>query len=283
MRRVAVMATAGCLATVAAGCGLIGSGANGQVSYQGYGGTAIVSTDGRTLTVGPYGLSCGATVTVVAHESSSRVALFVQYLTPDNPPACPPHAGTSALRLEQSIRLRVPLGRRRLVDGATGRATAWMSARLVLRPTALPPGYRLRELRPWLNLTQSSRPSCVQFYQAQNDGNELEIVQSAGSMQILGAGSGTWTQIRVRGYPGHARRNLITWRENGLTDYVLTGDQSSAGAPALSTRQLIAIADSAPAPSTAQAWPSLCTTTPARWVAISQATKPITARVSNGP
>ena len=246
MRRAAVMAITGCLAAVVAGCGVIG-GASSQASYQGYGGTAIVSTDGRTLIVGPYGLSCGATVTVVAHESSRRVALFVQYLTPDNPPACPPHAGTSALRPEQSIRLRAPLGRRRLVDGATGRATAWISARLVLRPTALPPGYRLRELRPWLNLTQSSRPSCVQFYQAQNDPNIVEIVQSAGNVQNLGAGSGGWTRIRVRGYPGHASRDLITWRENGLTDYVLAGEQSPAGAQVLSTRQLIAIADSAPA------------------------------------
>jgi hypothetical protein len=245
MRRAAVMATTGCLATVAAGCGLIGSGANGQVSYQGFGGTAIVSTDGRTLTVGPYGLSCGATVTVVARESSRRVALFVQYLTPDNPPACPPHSGTAALRSEETIRLRAPLGRRKLVDGATGRATAWISARLVLRPTVLPPGYRLRQLRPWINLTQSSRPSCAQFYQAQNDPNIVEIVQSGGSLALPGPGQGGWTPIQVRGHRGRASRNLIIWREHGLIDYIANYGPSNR--QLLTARQLIAIADSAPA------------------------------------
>jgi hypothetical protein len=253
MRRAAVTATMGCLATVAAGCGLIGSGANGQVSYHGYGGTAIVSTDGRTLTVGPYGLSCGATVTVVARESSRRVALFVQYRTPDNPPPCPPGSGTEALRSEQTVRLRAPLGRRKLVDGATGSPTAWISARLVLRPTALPPGYRLRELRPWITLTQSSRPSCLQYYQAQNDPNVLEIVQSGGSLQLPGPGPGGWTPIQVRGHRGRASRNLIIWRENGLIDYIAI--YGPGNRQLLTASQLIAIADSAPALH-AKAWPS---------------------------
>lgn len=197
------------------------------------------------LIVGPYGLSCPATVTVVAQESTRRVALFVQYLTPDNPPPCPPDSRTSALKSEQSIRLRAPLGRRRLVDGATGSPTAWISARLVLRPTALPPGYRLRELRPRINLTQSSRPSCAQFYQAQNDPNIVEIGQSGGSLQLPGPGRGGWTPIQVRGHRGRASRNLIIWRENGLIDYITNYGPSNR--QLLTARQLVAIADSAPA------------------------------------
>jgi hypothetical protein len=41
---------------------------------------------------------------------------------------------------------------------------------------------------------------------------------------------------------------VITWREDGLTDYILMiGDQSPQNMPQLlTTRQLIAIADSAP-------------------------------------
>jgi hypothetical protein len=244
MRLVAAMAIAGGLAAVCAGWPV--PGGSGSVSRQGYSGGAIVSADGRTLTVGPYGLSCPATVTVVARESTGRVALFVQYLTPDNPPACPPGSGTAALRSEQTVRLRAPLGRRRLVDGATGSPTPWISARFVLRPTALPPGYRLLELRPWLNLTGTSRPACAQSYQAPDDPDVLEIIQTAGSGPILG-GAGGWTKIRVRGHPGQASRNLITWRENGLMDYVLIGEQDPAGPQVLSTRQLVAIADSAPA------------------------------------
>jgi hypothetical protein len=37
------------------------------------------------------------------------------------------------------------------------------------------------------------------------------------------------TLIRVRGHPGHAS-NLITWREDGLTDYILIGEQNPRGA-----------------------------------------------------
>jgi hypothetical protein len=49
------------------------------VTYQGYAGTAIISADGRTLVVGPYGLDCGSRVTVVALEGVAKVALFLQY------------------------------------------------------------------------------------------------------------------------------------------------------------------------------------------------------------
>lgn len=243
MRRAAVMTSMGFLAAVA-GC----SGAGSQVSYQGYGGTAIVSTDGRTVTVGQFGTSCPAKVMAVARESATRVALVLQLLTPDNPPPCLPSA--APIVPSQAIRLHAPLGSRKLVDGATGRATAWISARLVLRPAALPAGYRLTELIPAADISRAQSPGprgCKQFYRSQRDANELEIVQSAGSVQIPGAGSGGWTRIRVRGYAGRASRNLITWRENGLTDYVLIGEQSPGGAQVLSTRQLIAIADSAPA------------------------------------
>ena len=130
---------------------MIGSGPGGQVvSNQGYGGTAIVSTDGRTVTVGQFGTSCPTKVTAVARETATRVALFLQFLTPDNPPPCPQAAASRVP--SQQIRLRALLGSRKLVDGATGKATAWISARLVLRPTVLPAGYRLTDLIPAVDL-----------------------------------------------------------------------------------------------------------------------------------
>jgi hypothetical protein len=247
MRRVLVVAITGCLAAVSAGCGVIGSGAGGQVvSFQGYGGTAIVSADGRTVTIGPYLPDCPAKVTVVARESATQVALFLQHLTPAHPPPC--QQAMPAL-VDSQVRLHAPLGSRKLVDGATGKPTAWISARLVLRPTVLPAGFRPFELIPAINHSRPQSPGpagCVQFYSWHGDPNYLEIVQSAGSLQVPGPAKGGLTPIRVRGHHGRAARNLITWRENGLTDYILVGP-GPPGPQALSTQQLIAIADSAPA------------------------------------
>ena len=98
MRRVAAVAIVGGMTAVCAGSV---TGGGGSVSRQGYSGSAVVSADGRRLTVGPYGLSCSATVTVVAQESTRRVALFVQYLTPDNPPPCPRMPGRRHSRLSR--------------------------------------------------------------------------------------------------------------------------------------------------------------------------------------
>jgi hypothetical protein len=184
---------------------------------------------------------------VVARESATHVALFLQYRTPVNPRQCPPGSGTMALRPEQDVLLHAPLGPRKLIDGSTGRATARISARLALKPTVLPHGYRLTELMPSLNLTRSqiSSPTIVQFYHANRAPNVMEIVQTAGTPPRLGPSAASWTPIRVRGHRGRAAPNVITWREAGLTDYILLAVQRPTGLRVLTTRQLIAIADSA--------------------------------------
>ena len=69
------------------------------------------------------------------------------------------------------------------------------------------------------------------------------IEQSAGRLQVLGPGPAGWTAIRVRGLPGRATRNLITWRENGLTDLIMVA--SPQWPQVLTTTQLVAMADSA--------------------------------------
>jgi hypothetical protein len=253
MRQLRIVTIAGCLAAVAGGCAVIGCAGGQVVSYQGYGGTAIVSTDGRTITVGEFGASsCGATVKAVARESATRVALFLRFSTPRKTPTFCMHVGVAAgVITSQKIRLRAPLGSRKLVDGRTGRATAWISARLVLRPTRLPPGYRLAKLIPAADHAPAQSPGppgCTQIYQSPKKDSWLEIIQTAGKLPRSETPPGGGHPIRVRGHPGHASRNVITWREDGLTDYIrMIGAQIPQDLPQLlTTQQLIAIAESAP-------------------------------------
>ena len=91
---------------------------------------------------------------------------------------------------------------------------------------------------------------CTQYYQPPNKANVLEIIQTAGKLSRSETPPGGGHPIRVRGHTGHASRNVITWREDGLTDYILMiGDQSPQDLPQLlTTQQLIAIAESAPDP-----------------------------------
>lgn len=144
MRRGALIVAAGCLVAVSSGCA-----GQQQVSLQGYSGTAIVSAGGRMLIVGPYGLAWGATVTAVARESRARVALFLQYVSGGS--TCGPGEGAMGLMPAQRILLRAPLGHRKLVDGETGTATPWLSARLILRPRLIPVGYWSTGLLPWMS------------------------------------------------------------------------------------------------------------------------------------
>jgi hypothetical protein len=245
------VACAGC--ATASGSQAVGPPGD-HVSYQGYGRPAIVSVDGRTVTVGGFAAgTCGITVRAVARENATRVALFLESSVPANPPSCP--NAMASVVTAQDIRLTEPLGSRKLTDGATGRAIEWISARLVLMPTALPPGYPLSELIPagTLRLTLSQTPAgCVQLYTSRTNPDELVIGQSTGNVQLGGSGQGAWVRIQVRGHPGMAARNVITWRENGLTNYISVETAANSAEPqVLSTQQLIAIADSAPAYNTA--------------------------------
>jgi hypothetical protein len=193
--------------------------------------------------------SCTASITPVARESGTQVSLFLQYVPLSSYHI--PCGKDFARRGAYNIQLRAPLGNRILVDGATGQATASISARLVLRPAALPDGFRLDQLYAAPDLfAQRPRPAgCLQSYTPnKNVYGELVIVQSAGPVKLpfVLPGPGGWISIMVRRHRGHAAPNVITWRENGLTDYVAVYSLPS-GMTLLSTQQLIAIADSAPA------------------------------------
>jgi hypothetical protein len=49
-----------------------------------------------------------------------------------------------------TVRLAALLGKRKLVDGATGQPILQFSARLLLRPRLLPPRYRLSQVQPMM-------------------------------------------------------------------------------------------------------------------------------------
>lgn len=243
MRRFKVLMVLGCIAVVSCGS-MPGGAANPAASYRGYGGPALVRADGRTVTIGPYRGACPAKVSVVARESATRVALFQRYLLPQHPRRWMQAA--LALVVSQ-VKLRTPLGSRELVDGSTGRALSWMSARLVLRPTTLPTGVRLSKLipAPAQSLPESPGPAgCEQFYLRPGGSDYLDIVQSAGKLQLPDSGPGGWTAIQVRGQSGRAGRDVITWQEHGLTDYIVA-PPAPPGLRDLTVRQLVAIADSA--------------------------------------
>jgi hypothetical protein len=152
-----------------------------------------------------------------------------------------PHDGALALVTAQRIRLREPLSNRKLVDGATGRATAWISARLILRPRLIPAGYRSTGLLPWMSSGLYAggvrSAACMQIYELQTGAEEFEIIQSAGGLQLQH--DGEWKPIWVRGHPARAAAGMITWREQRVTELI-----SASG---LTTAQLIEIANSAPA------------------------------------
>jgi hypothetical protein len=222
-----------------------------KVSYQAYGETAVVSADGRTIVVGPYTpVSCGAYFTAVARETATMVALFLRAVNKPEPSGC--SNGISAAPVwAQNIRLARPLGNRKLVNGATGGEVAWISAKFVLRPAALPAGYRLILFVPavhWPGAGSSGPAGAYQLYGSPHSQGMMVIDQSAGSVQVPGPGPGGWIPIRVRGLQGRATRNLITWRETGLTDFIVVGGQQGTEEPQMmSTQQLIAVAESSPA------------------------------------
>jgi hypothetical protein len=193
--------------------------------------------------VGLFVPPCFGTTKAVARETATHVELWLRDIVPARHGVC---NMMMAIVDSQAIRLKAPLGNRTLVDGATGQAVAWISARLVLRPTIIPAGYRLRDLAPVVDFShpESSGPAgCTQDYAAPSGENMLVIEQSAGRLLVPGPGPAGWTAIRVHGMPGRATRNLITWRENGLTDLIMVA--SPQWPQMLTTTQLVAMADNA--------------------------------------
>src|SRR5262249_54526664 len=162
------------------------------------------STDGRTITVGEFGAGgCGATVKAVARESATRVALFLRFSTPRQTPSFRMHVGVALpVITSQKTRVGAPLGTRKLGDGPAGNSTAWISARVILRPMHLPCGYRLTDLIPAAYLVPAQSPGsagCTQYYPSPNKARWLTIMQTAGKLPRSETPLGGGAPIRVRG------------------------------------------------------------------------------------
>jgi hypothetical protein len=247
-RRTQVMLTAGLLCVSLAGCGVVtgasgGGGGQTVVSYDGYAGPALLSADQRTVTVAGFSYPCFGTMQPIARETSTRVSLWLKYETPAHHGAC---NSSMAMEGPRNIRLSAPLGGRLLIGGATGQPVHWFDVRRMLRPSVIPAGFKLQEITPLLanSLPAPATPGCRQEYLARGDAT-LSIVQSAGSLQLPQTGNRAPGAIRVRGYPGYASADGITWREGGYN--ILIEDFPGSGSvPVLTTAELITIADSAP-------------------------------------
>lgn len=231
------MATAGLLIAAASGCG-----SGRAVSWGGVWGPAIVSADGRVLTVAGYASGCGTTSTLVARQSLAEVALRVRNVVVRS---CMPGEGALQVPPPLQVRLAAPLGKRKLVNRATGQPVPQFDARLLMRPGILPPGYRLRQVLPQLTGPQGHAIARVQLWYSPptERADWVVITESPESPLVLlpwqsPPQHGNWTRIRLRGVPGWAAPSVIAWRQRGLIYSISTYTP-------LTTAQLIAIADSA--------------------------------------
>jgi hypothetical protein len=232
-----VVATAGLLIVAASGCG-----SGRAVSWGGVWGPAIVSNDGRVLTVAGYASGCGTIATLVARQSLAEVALRVRDVVVRS---CMPGEGALAVPPPLQIRLAAPFGKRKLINGATGQPVPQFDARLLLRPGMLPPGYRLRQVIPQLTGPEGHAIARVQLWYSPptERADWLVITESPESPLVLPPWQsppqhGRWAGIRLRGVQGWAAPSVVAWRQRGLM-YSISADTP------LSTAQLIAIADSA--------------------------------------
>ena len=237
LRWLAATAATSSLLFLTAGCAKPDPGQT--VSLVGWHGSTMVSADGRTITVGGFAGPCFGTVRAYAKETHSQVRLWLRYVTPTQHGVC--NEATVLIRSLQ-VRLAVSLGHRTLVDGATGRPVAFFNGRYLLRPSAIPAGYKLDSIWPLAGILSSNVPGATQVYLS--SGKEIDIEQSAGRLTLPLVGGSKPTAIRVRGHEGTATINAISWREHNLN--VLIHVIGSAHR-VLSTRALIALADSAPA------------------------------------
>ena len=224
---------------VAATVWLLASRNGAGVTTQSIDGGALVSSDGRTVSV-TVGTNCNQTNTLTASEQQAVVTVAVQVRV--SGPPCSGFPGAAVY----SARLRAPLGHRSLVDGATGRPVPIFDGRRILRPAYLPPGYALRYDAPdafyllgsqYLAVPQDPTVSCSQLYAAHGFQDLLVITQASG-------GTLHWPPdfvpraVTVRGHRALAVSGRVSWTQDGQTIVVAATDQ------ALPASELIAVADS---------------------------------------
>lgn len=220
--------------------------AGSSVIYTGYDGPAMVSADGRTVTVGGFSYPCFGTVSPLAQESARHVRLSLRWTTPNKHGAC---NKSMALVPAMDVHLSAPLGARTLVNGDNGRALDWFDGRRVLHPSRLPAGYALQYVSPAVRSGLATGPryqvGCIQDYQSSTTGAVLIITQILGTANTPPDPQDHPTAIRVRGHPGQADAHSITWTEGGQTIRISIYSQGYAPGKPLTVTDLLAIAASA--------------------------------------
>jgi hypothetical protein len=194
------------------------------------------------LTVPGLASWCDGTSTLIARQSAARVALRVR----DDAVPCPPGAAAWAMSAPLSVRLAAPLGKRKLVNAATGQPIARFSAPLLLRPD-----YQLREVDPQPTGPKAHPVAGVELHYARSHAaGDLWLTEYPDSPHVPPpwqppAKEGPWARIRVRGVPGWASPAGIAWRQHGLIYSISAGPPTESGGPPLTTARLIAMANSA--------------------------------------
>lgn len=220
--------------------------AGSSVGYTGYDGPAMVSADGRTVTVGGFGYPCFGTVSPLAQESARQVRLSLRWTTPNKHGVC---NKSMALVRAMDVHLSAPLSARTLVNGDNGRALDWFDGRRVLHPSWLPAGCALQYASPAVSSGLATGPrylaGYVQDYQSSTTGAVLMITQILGTANTPPDPQDHPTAIRVRGHPGRADSHSITWTEDGQTIRLSIYSQGSAPGKPVTVTDLLAIAASA--------------------------------------
>jgi len=231
----AVVVTA---AIALAGLHIVRSGLNSTESIDG---GALVSSDGRTVSVMGVGACDWSNMHLTAAEQPGSVVLTLRYTRPLQD-TCSGMPGYAAYHTQ----LQAPLGHRRLVDGVTGKAVPYFDSRHLLRPAYLPLGYQFRYDAPsatgLLSYDYQAAPegatvSCSQLYSRAGGPDLLVITQATG-------GRLTWpTQVRpqpviVHGHQALAIPGRLSWTQGGQTIVVAATD------PDLPESELVSVAAS---------------------------------------
>ncbi|HEY3904807.1 MAG TPA: hypothetical protein VGM14_12935, partial [Streptosporangiaceae bacterium] len=143
------------------------------------------------------------------------------------------------------VRLALPLARRRLIDGVTGRPVPHLDVEAIRRPSYVPPGYRFRYDQPGTGafpefpfppVTSRDRVSSTEVFGTSDD-RWLFITQQPVVPVRWPAGFKA-RSVTVHEDPATAAAGrLLTWNQDGLRFTV-------TAAPALPLSELLAIANS---------------------------------------
>lgn len=222
--------------------------AGSKVRYSGYDGAVLVSTDGRTLTVGGFGAPCFGSVAAEAQQDARRVAVRLRYTIPSKHGPC---AAAMGMVPGIDVHLDAPLGTRALVDAEDGRVLPRFDAGRMLHPRRLPVGYAFDSVA--VPLIQHSaagewaQAGCIQFYRSRG-GGVFFLSQMIGPLAGPAVERGGRTSVQVRGHPGQADADSVTWSEDGQTMRLVIDALAyspSAGERDLTVEDLIALADGA--------------------------------------